>query len=346
MDDVDAQIHELDDCLVRIELPPVAGIPTALGGNTNVFLIEGPSPALINAGHPTQTDELVRALRARHISPADIERIVATSWRIDVLGGATRFPQADLFLFSPDMQQPVDYEAHIDRVRTRWSDAAETVTGAVDDLEVDAIESCIDSFYPPTSRDLRFAPLRDGHFVCAGPIQMEVVATAGPGAGHAALYAADEQLLFCGDFQMSGLPDRIDDAQGYIVGLERLAELPSKRVLPNRGRTYKQGRWTVNRAVNFLNNFLSNAPAALVRQPTILEFLRRDRGGLPDDPMELVVTCERFRALLDELVRTRTIAADGDGIQRRYGVDVEDPRQKVRDYPPGSDSAPSPDSTP
>ena len=324
------QIEKVVDGITRIELASIPEIPEALARPVNVYVVDGPSPALINTGHPRQTDALLAALRSCDITPAQIERIIATSWRIDVVGAANQFPRADLFVQSPDMATPRDFEMQIDTRRRRLRELAADIAGECDDVRRQPVEEAVERYYPRMTRDLRFAPLRNGHFVHAGDRRFEVLATAGPGPGHMALYCEQDQLLFCGDFAMTGLPDRLDDTQAYLVSLERLAELPAELVLPNGGRTFRQGRWTVSRASNFLNNFLSNAPAALVRSPTVLEFVERDRGGSIDDPVDLALTYERFRHLFDELVRTRTIAAEGQGIERRYGIDVDDPRDKLR----------------
>lgn len=332
MTDADFELEEIADDLVRIELAGLAEVPEALARPINVYLVEGPTPALINAGHPGHADALGRALRSRGLSPASIERIIATSWEIDVLGGAAQFPRADLFVASPDMQAPRDYEMQLQSRRRRFVEVAREIAEVDDGLRVQPVEEATQRYFPRMTRDLRFAPLRNGQFVRAGSLRLEVLATGGPGPGHLALYDEDRQLLFCGDFSLSGLPDRLDDTQSYIVSMERLAELSSRTALPNSGRVYDKGRWTVARAANFLNNFLSNAPSALVRQPTVIEFVERDRGYTVDEPMELVVAYDRYRELFEELVRTRTVAAEGEGAGRRYGVDVDDPRGKVRPH--------------
>lgn len=332
MTDREYELVELEDGLIRIELAPVPGVPEALARSVNVYLVEGASPALINAGHPAHAEALAAALRERGLTPARIERIVATSWHIDVVGGATRFPRADLFVSSPDMRAPRDYEMQIEARRGELLEIAQQIAGAHDEFRIEPVEAAVERYFPRMTRDLRFAPLRNGQFVRAGELRLEVLATGGPGPGHMALYESDREMLFCGDFTLSGLPRRLDDTQSYLVSLERLAELTSRLALPNCGRVYDQGRWTISRAAKFVNNFLSNAPAALVRQPTVIEFVERDRGYTVDEPLELVLAFERFRSLFEELVRTRTVAAEGDGVDRRYGVDVDDPRDKVRPH--------------
>ncbi len=330
MSESDFEVEDVHEGVKRIALAPPPGIEEAVARAVNVYLVEGHSKALINVGHPGCTEALTRALHTLDVSPADIERIIATSWQIDVLGAATHFPGADLFVLSPDMRAPGDYEAQVNQQRDGLMETAETLGEADDGFDVEPVRRAVQRYFPAVTRDLRFIPLRNGHFVNAGALRLEVLATGGPGPGHMALYNEDEKLLFCGDFAVTGLPRLLENTQSYLVGLQRLAELPSEKVLPNEGRTYKQGRWTMSRAANFINNFLSNVPAALVRGPTVVEFIERDRGYPIEDSVELVVAYRRFRRLFDELVRAGTVAAEGEGVQRRYGVDVEDPREKLR----------------
>jgi hypothetical protein len=87
----------------------------------------------------------------------------------------------------------------------------------------------------------------------------------------------------------------------------------------------------IKRALSFLNNFLSNAPAAMHEAPTVLEFIETDRGHRLEDLAEMVFALQRFRRPMDELARARMIETEGKGLSRRYGVDVDDPRNKVRD---------------
>ena len=326
----DFEIHNLEDGLTQIILSAPVGLEGILGARTNVYLVEDSLPTLINAGHPTQNETLLRALRACDTAPSDIERIICTSWEIGILGGATQFPRADLFVLSPDMQAPRDLEMQVDVARQHLLQRAAEMAEVDQNFRRQPVEDAMGRYYPRMTRNLGVIPLRNGHFVRAGPLKLEVLATAGPGPGHMALFGADDGYLFCGDFAMSGLPDRLDNAQGYLVSMDRLAELPAHRVLPNRGRSYTRGRLTVTRAARFINNFLTNVPSVLVQGPTVLDFIERDRGHVIENPVDLLLTFDVYHTLFEELVRTRTIAAEGEGMQRRYGVDVEDPRKRIR----------------
>lgn len=324
------QIEKISEEITRIELVGLKGHGEMLSAPANVYLLRGAAPGLINAGHPSQGEALAAALRELEISPAKIERIVATSWDISVIGGAGQFPRADLFVLSPDMVAPRDLEAQVEKERQRLERLSAAMAEVDEDFSREGVEAALRVHFPRVSRDLHFIPLRNGHFVMVGALKLEVLATAGPGPGHLSLFAAQEGALFCGDFALSGFPYRLENAQNYLLSMERLAELPTDRVLPNRGRPYRRGKLTMGRAAMFVDNFLSSVPTALVEGPRVRDFIERDLGRTPEDPMDLLLTHQIFQALLDELVRTRTIAASGEGVSRRYGVDVEDHRKEIR----------------
>lgn len=324
------KLEKISEEITRIELAGLQGRGEILEASTNVYLLQGATRALINAGHPDQAESLIAALREMEISPAEIERIIATSWEISVIGGASQFPRADLFVLSPDMVAPRDLEAQIARKRQGLMKTAKGLAKIDPELSLERVEEDLNAYYPRVSRDLHFIPLRNGHFVIAGALNLEVIATAGPGLGHIALYAAEKGMLFSGDFALSGFPQQLENAQTYLLSMERLAELSAERVLPNRGRSFRRGKLTMGRAAMFVDNFLQSVPAALVEGPTVRALIERDLGRVPEAPLDLLFTHQVFQGLLDELVRTRTIAAAGAGVERRYGVDVEDHRKEVR----------------
>ncbi len=324
------QLDEIDDDLIQIQLSGVAGVSGPFAEPVYVYLVGGSAPALINVGHPSTEEALVAALRECDVSPAQIERIVATSWDPRVIGGVARFPGADLFVLSPDMRAPGDLELVFENQRKRWRGLADEFAAEDSEFSRRTVQDFVQAFFPRVTRDLGFLPLRDGHRLRIGSLDLEVLATGGPGPGHLSLFDEARGLMFTGDFALMGLPDEIEHPRAYLLSLERMAELRPTKVLPNRGQVLPRGRQTLMSAGRFLNTFLTNVPLALVKGPTVLQFLERDRGRLPEDPLELLAAYEVHRMLLDELVRTRTIAAEGDGLHRRYGVDVQDSRQDLR----------------
>jgi len=329
----DFEAESVGDGVTRIGLQKSDRVPGPAGEPNNVYLLEGDAPALINAGHPSQFDLLSRAVRSRGVEIAEIGRILHTGWAIDVLGGAKNFPEADHFVRSPDMVRPRNYAAYIDReqrdIRTFADQLREReVFADVDEGEFDAF---LEDYFPPVPSELDFVPVRGGHVVRAADLEFEIVSAPGPGSGHACLYEANRNWLFTGEFALRGMPRRIADVQSYFVSLERLVELDSDRVFPNRGEPRDRGSWTLQGAHRFINNFMSNAPSAMYEEPTVVEFARRDWGHVPDEFARAVLEMRVYRELLEELVRSRMIDAEGEGLDRKFGTDVEDPRGEIRE---------------
>ncbi len=328
------QIEKVNDDITRIALGKPEGLPALAAEPVNVYLLHGEAPALINAGHPSQFEALCGALRELDLEVGDLERIVYTSWSVEVLGAAANLPNVDHFVFSPDMVEPSDFEAHLGRRRAQIRTLAQKIVDREEGYDADdlkTVDAFISAYFPPMPSNLRFIPIRSGHVVMAGRFQLEVLATPGPDPGHVALYDAQKRTLFGGSFSASGLPERINEVQSYLISLERLQKLEVDTLLPNRGKPVKKrGDWTLRRALRFLNNFMNSAPAAMHNAPTVIEFIERDLGHRIESLAELVLQLERYKAPMDELVRARMIDVEGEGLWRRYGVDVEDDRAPLR----------------
>lgn len=329
--------HTIADGIVQIELGKPDGLAESIARPNNVYLLRGDTCALINTGHSSQIQSLLTAIREAGITPAHIERIIYTSWDVESLGGASYFPQADHFVLSPDMIQPSNLEKQVAKRRSEFLRLAKKIERELAKPESEdegaryAAAEDFASWYYPTAADLfRCIPLRDGQFVRAGNLEFEVMATSGPSSGNLSLYSAENSWLFSGSFAISGLPTEISEVQGYLISLERLMKCKVEQIFPTYGSPQGRGNWTLGGAMRFLNSFLTSAPQALVKSPTILEFIELDLGYLPEDLVEVVFLYRKYHALFEELVRTQSMAAEGEGLERRYGTDVADPRASIR----------------
>lgn len=319
--------------LHRIALAHPEHFPEPLDSPANVYLLDADAPALINAGHPAQFEALCQALHALGTSPAHIERVLHTSWRIDVLGAAASLPGADHFVLSPDMVAPRDYEAFVAQQRDAFCTLARDIAQQrerYDEDDLAGVDAFARAYWPRMPRRLNVIPIRSGQTMALGDHRFEVIETPGATAGNLALYHAPDALLFCGDTTIRGMPAFIEQVQPYLVSLERLLGIEADHLLPNIGRPIRRSRLVIRQALSFLNNFLSNAPAAMHDSPTVLEFIEVDLGFEPESLVEMAWQVKRYRGPLDELARARMIDTDGRGLARRYGVDVEDPRSSLR----------------
>ncbi len=321
------EVHEIGS-MTRIELARPEALTEPLASSTNVYLSvsDAGDIGLVNSGHPLQRDALREALASLDITPPQIDRVVYTSWEVDSLGNSELFASAAHMVVSPDMQRPRDYGGWVDEMRGE-------VRGYLDWLEskdVDLHDAELDSLYPEMPDKLAFMPIRPGLKVCVGSLELEVIATPGFDPGHALLWSADHRTLFCGNIEFDGLPSHIREVQGYLISVERSIELNPELVLPGRGAPQPRGVWSLRRTLRWANNYLSNVGAALVGGPTLAEFVERDRGRGPENPVEFALLMRQYRPFLDELARSRMIEIEGKGLDIRYGIDVEDPRAKLR----------------
>jgi glyoxylase-like metal-dependent hydrolase (beta-lactamase superfamily II) len=326
-------LHRLSDDLAVITLPKpaIAALPAARPNN--VFVASAGTTTLINAGHPSQHRALCEALRELGVSPDRVDRIVATSWAPDCLGGAVNFPQADLLTISPDRRAPGRYEDYLEderRLLRVWADAL-CALPAYAALDRAALDPFIAAWLPRTTNALPVLPLRAGHVVRAGALSLEVIAAPGPDPGHICLYEPTRRWLFTGDLTRDALPQHVDSVQGTLMGMERAMDLKPEVLLPTYAPVDHDGDFSLRRALRFLNNFLSNAPAAMHGGGrTLTEFVEQDLGFRPTHLVRLIYTLRSYAAFLEELTRSQMIDASGNGIHRRYGVDVEDPREEIR----------------
>ncbi|MFB6264002.1 MAG: MBL fold metallo-hydrolase [Bradymonadaceae bacterium] len=327
-----SDIEEIGDGIVRAGLARPEAWPESVSAPKNVYIVDGDHPALINAGHPAQFEELVDVLAAVGLDPSDVSRVVSTSWAIDVAGGAIHLPEAQHFLASPDMRQPRAYREQIERPRDELRELGKRVREqkTVPEGAERQLEAFIDDYYPEVPSELDFIPIRGGHEVRASRLTLEVLESPGPSPGHVCLYESEGARLFSGDVATSGLPETLDDVRSYVVSLERLVDVEADQLLPNRGAARHRPTWTLQCSLRFVDNYVSNAPAALFEEPTLLEFAKRDMGYWPDDFAEAVLQLRQYRLLMDELVRAGMIDAEGEGFERRYGTDVDDPREPLR----------------
>lgn len=320
-------IDRLEEHVWQIILPKPTITTLPFARPNTVYALGGPHPALINAGHPSQYPALCSALREIGLEPAHITRIIATSWSLDAAGGLASFPQADAFVFSPDMTQPSAYERWVQSQRDAYAEVVRALAQrpAYAHVNEAALAALLDVALPRVAERLRFIPIRAGHVIAAGPLTLEVISTPGPDAGHIGLFEPTRRWLFSGDLTRDGLPDVIADVQTYLTSMERALMLQPEVLLPTYGLVDHSGAYTLRRTLRFLNNFLSNAPLTMKNSPpTLVEFVERDLGFQPRDVLRFASTLMVYRAFLDELVRTRIITAVGEGLDRRYGIDLDD----------------------
>jgi glyoxylase-like metal-dependent hydrolase (beta-lactamase superfamily II) len=178
--------------------PSVLEIDTRLGGWDRVtagYLIEGPSPVLIETGSQSSVAVLLDALADIGVGPSELAGVVVTHIHLDHAGGvgdvARAFPKATVYVHEKGARHLAD--------PTRLVDSAARVYGPL-----------LDSLYgrlEPTPPE-RLHVLEDGEGIVVGPGHT-LVAVDSPGHAkhHLGLHHSESGILFAGDAVGVRLPD-------------------------------------------------------------------------------------------------------------------------------------------
>lgn len=300
------------DPITPLLLGNVPGVEP-LGSRVHAFLTQAPY-TLINTGHSSQIETLKAQLKVVGVEPGQIERIICTSWHVDSMGGVRHFPRADVFVLSPDGRQPYEYRDILDAERESLLPYL-TFTGA-------DVSAFFERWLGATPGRVEFIPLSLGSTVMAGGIAYEVQPLHGFDAGACLLYAPATQTLFGSELVLDGAPPNVRDPQAFLGDLDRAASLGAQRVFPTHGNHSLRGSADLKRAARWANNLLSNAQHAMRGGATLAEFVERDLGYIPEDPVEFALRMRAIKPFLDELVDSRVVEADGEGLERRYGTNV------------------------
>jgi glyoxylase-like metal-dependent hydrolase (beta-lactamase superfamily II) len=170
--------------------PGVLQIDTLLGGWQEVtagYLVEGPSPVLVETGSQSSVPALLQALEAHGVSADELAGVAVTHIHLDHAGGvgdvARAFPKATIYVHPKGARHLVD--------PTRLVDSAARVYGPL----LDSLYGRLD---PTPSERIRI--LEDGEAIAVGPGRALVtVDSPGHAKHHLALHDTESGILFAGD---------------------------------------------------------------------------------------------------------------------------------------------------
>jgi glyoxylase-like metal-dependent hydrolase (beta-lactamase superfamily II) len=170
--------------------PGVIQIDTELGGWGEVtagYLIEGPSPCLVETGSQSSVPTLLAALGALGLGAEDLASVIVTHIHLDHAGGvgdvAAAFPKATVYVHEKGARHLVD--------PTRLVASAEQVYGEL-------LDSLYGRLTPTEANRVRVLP--DGEEVRVGPNRtLTCVDSPGHAKHHLAVHDSDTGLLFAGD---------------------------------------------------------------------------------------------------------------------------------------------------
>jgi glyoxylase-like metal-dependent hydrolase (beta-lactamase superfamily II) len=178
--------------------PGVLEIDTLLGGWERVtagYLIEGPSPVLVETGSQSSVPALLEALKAHGVAPDDLAGVAVTHIHLDHAGGvgdvARAFPKATVYVHEKGARHLVDPSRLVDSASRVYGQLLDSLYGRLD----------------PTPPE-RIHVLQDGEAIAVGPNRALItVDSPGHAKHHLALHDSESGILFAGDAVGVRLPD-------------------------------------------------------------------------------------------------------------------------------------------
>ncbi len=191
----------------------VLRIPTAVPYDSNVYLIDGKDPVLVDAGTGVDSDAIIEGIRL--VCSDGPSMIVATHCHYDHAGGLR------------DMVDEFGCPVY-----AGWRDA--TVIREPDSRDVSSLFGS--SMRPVDARDLR-----EGDVIDTGAHAFRVLETPGHTEGSICLYEESTGTLISGDTLFIGGYGRTDFVGGshrdMVASLQRLSKLDIRVVFPGHGST-------------------------------------------------------------------------------------------------------------
>jgi len=188
------------------------------GISSNVYLIEGSRPAVIDAGIMEDAERTIRRIKATGISP---EIMVLTHRHVDHVGGAKRLSEAfgitEIYAGTKDA----------DAIRN-----ADDTTGARDfGLDMESVD---------------VIPISEGDYIDMGSERLSVMETPGHTIGSISLLDGEKTALFSGDTVFAdGGVGRWDlptgDLKALIISVKRLCALNPVSLYPGHGNAVFEG---------------------------------------------------------------------------------------------------------
>src|SRR3954447_18295752 len=177
--------------------PGVIELDTLLGGWERVtagYLVEGPSPVLVETGSQSSVPALLAALAAQGVEANDLAGVAVTHIHLDHAGGvgdvARAFPKATVYVHEKGARHLADPDRLVRSAALVYGDMLDSLYGRLD----------------PTPAE-RIHVLEDGEDIVVGPGRvLTAVDSPGHAKHHVALHDSGSGLPFAGDAVRGRLP--------------------------------------------------------------------------------------------------------------------------------------------
>ena len=312
-------IQTIQPGLVQIALPPHSDVGLPFGTPYNVYLLDGPSPTVVDTGHASGRAGLLAALEACGTDPARVGRVVLTSARPDAIGNVPLFSNATVVAASA----PASYAAHaLESLTPTLAIARELVGGPEGNPDwsvelVDRFEGLVLEGIP------EFRPLvvDDGQVLVTGRGPLSVQHT--PGADlYAACYVDHARnQLFSGPTVVPPSTVRILSPKSYGISLQAISALEPEMIFSAHGPV-QTSFYAIFRSLNLsVSNLVQNMPFALQGPTPVARIAYNDVGYWPRDLIRFAASVHRFKVMLDELVASGVASVTGTGAWAEYSME-------------------------
>ena len=315
-------------------------IPTPFPvGPVNVYLLDGPEPALVDAG--PDTDEAMEALReglsAHGRKLTDIQHLVITHAHPDHYGLAARVvAESDARLYSHRFNMAALDNDHAEEWKRTAYYAQIFLEAGVSPTVFEGIHRDFNgaaSYSRPVEVDF---PLDDNDRLMLGDASWEVIHTPGHARGHICLYHRPSSQLLSGDHLLAGISSnpilepplpgehkRPHSLRLYLQSLERVASLELSVAWPGHGEQIRSPRELIGRRIDLHRQRLEEIASLLRSGPqSAYEIANALFPGLAGINVFLGVS--EVIGHLDILEATGRIAGRPDGGVTYYSL-INDP---------------------
>jgi glyoxylase-like metal-dependent hydrolase (beta-lactamase superfamily II) len=277
------------------------------------YLIEGPSPVLVETGSQSSVPSLLKGLDAHNLGPADLAAVVVTHIHLDHAGGvgdvAKAFPKATVYVHEKGARHLADPSRLVASAGRVYGDLLDSLYGRL----------------APTPAD-RIKVLADGEQIQVSPTRhLTAVDSPGHAKHHLGLHDSESGILFVGDAVGVRLPDvgvlrpatppPDFDLELAVSSLQRFADRqPQALALAHYGLMPGAPADDLADAEEVLRNWASVAEAAWQRDGDVEGALARafgdDMAGVDDESRSRMETLNGIHANADGLKRWLSTRAD------------------------------------
>lgn len=301
-------LQRLADDLVQVVLPPPPSLPKPWANPRNVYVLLGPSPALIDTGAREHAPALRAALQELAIAPEAIRRVGLTSRSTFAWGNLELFPNAVAWTAAPARDLAAE--------RARWSEvyaALQVMDGApLAWADVD-VASFLDRLFED---EPSLVAVEDGTALRLGTRVFDALRCDGTQEAAGAFYAADQSWLFAGP-ALNVLPRALpSDPGAWLETIGRLGQLSTRTVFPASGFVETSPSILFRTLSLYATNLRTNLQHVLDTWRSAVDLAEVDVGYLPDDLLRFGATVMSFDAAFGEFQRAGVVRTEDDSSVR------------------------------